>query len=75
MIDVALALIISAIAATVALRANVRAQELETARLQGQTIKEWQDAINIYTFENYTALQMMTPVVRGAYTVPPGAGA
>lgn len=75
MIDVALALIISAIAATVALRANVRAQELETARLQGQTIKEWQDAINIYTFENYTALQMMTPVVRGAYTVPAGAGA
>lgn len=75
MIDVALALIISAIAATVALRANVRAQELETARLQGQTIKEWQDAINIYTFENYTALQMMTPVVRGTYTVPAGAGA
>ena len=57
LLEVTLALIISALAAAGAVRAMVRAQTIDFAQVQADVLMTAQRAMNSYIFQNYIALQ------------------
>lgn len=72
MLEVSLALLITAIATLGAIKANVQAQRLEFAAIQGDSLRIVRDAAETYSIENYTALQAGAAVTKNGYTVAPG---
>lgn len=72
MMEVSLALIITAFAALGTIKANLQAQHLEFAAIQGDGLRIARDAGETYAQENYTALQSGGAVTKNGYTVNPG---
>lgn len=75
MLEISLALALSAMATAAALRTQQRDQMLQEHDLQGQVLKKIQDATNGYIYENYTQHQNLTQVTRNGFTLPGGTAA
>lgn len=75
MLELSLALIITAIAAAGAMRENIRAGRMELANVQADALSTYAAALEKYTAENYANLQSNLPVTVNAVTLAPGSAA
>lgn len=75
MLEISLALALSAMATAATLRTQLRDQMLQDHDVQGQVLKKIQDATNGYISENYTQHQNLTQVTRNGFTLPAGTAA
>lgn len=73
MVEVSLALLISAIAAIGTQRELARASQINTANLDADTIAMYRNALQQYTDEFYGQLQFGNPITKGTVTLPVGA--
>jgi hypothetical protein len=73
MVEVSLALVISALAAFGTVRELVRTQALQSAVTEADALAMYRQALQDYVDENYTALQFGTPVTRNGVTLVAGA--
>lgn len=73
MLEMSLALAISAIAAVGSLRTIVNAGRMQTADIQADVVRTYRHALQTYTEENYIALQAGTPVIKNGITLVAGA--
>lgn len=72
MLELSLALLISALIGIAAQAELIRARNMESGELQGQILKSLEDATQNYIFENYTAHQFLNSVTKGTKTLPGG---
>lgn len=75
LLEVTLALILSALAVGAAIRAMVRTQTIDFANVQADVLMIAQRGINRYIFDNYIVLQNDQPVVVNGVTLANGTGA
>lgn len=74
MVEVSLALLISALAAIGVLRENLRVQTMENANIEADTIDQYRIALQNYADDAYQDIQRNLPVTRNGVTLPVGAG-
>ena len=72
MLEVSLALIITAFAVAGTIKASIQTQKLELAGIQGDGLSIARGAGEAYSQENYTLLQKGSPVSKNGITLNPG---
>lgn len=72
MLEVSLAIVISALAAVGAIRESIKANRMLAANAQADALNIYAHALQTYSEENYLQLQNGQPVTKGAVTLNPG---
>lgn len=72
MLEISLALVITAIASAATIRTQLNANRMQTADIQADVLNIYRNALQTYTDENFYPLMNGTPVTKGAVTLAPG---
>ena len=73
MLEISLALVITAIASVATIRTQLNANRMQTADIQADVMNLYRNGLQTYTDENYLALQAGSLVTKNAITLPAGA--